>query len=1131
MKKILALITLALLAVPSPAAPAKERVSIELSGEGWYLWRDRDADWRNEKPVFDYSEALSLPVASPTAGWDILMSSQALPVAVPGTAEQYIIETPGPEGDIVGVTWWTRTFKAPAFKKGDRVILKFGSARSRAEVFVNRKLADYQIVSNTPFITDITDFIKPGQTVELAVRITDAGGNLDWRDTAVIPWGDDALPPDHGFGGITQKIFLEVLPSVNIADIYMQNTPQMKVANAIITVDNTTDKPQKRNVTVKVASWRDPSEVIFTKTLSKTFQPGSNEFEIKVDPAEVKLWSVEDPNLYVCSVALGSGSSQNDWKSRRFGFRWFEATGVGEDAMFRLNGKRIVLRSAISWSFWPVNGIFPSDELARRQIEIAKELGMNCLNFHRFIGYENVMDYADELGLLYYEEPGGFRINTRYKLLNRILHEKVMRMVKRDRSHPSVVIFSMMNEGGDSQPDKLELEIAAMKDIHKLDPSRIKLRVSAWAKGDYIDDQAKIHLFPWDDTVYWNGWYDYHRAGGPAVWNEGLYKSPEDYYNNTTNRTEIVYFGEEGAVSSPPRLQKDKEDLDKLQYKGWDGPDFLKWYDEFNSFIDRKGLRATYPTVDDLCVAMGSVSFEHQGRKVESARMNNLTDAYVTNGWESELTENYSGIVDCFRYPKSDPSIIARYNQPLYIAVKVRQQVAEAGESVVTDFYIINEKDVKGPHTLLVSVRDPQGKVHFVGSYPVNVTGGEVYGELLLRDIPVPVGNVGGLCRIEAALRGNNSAGTAANGYDDVLCVNLRDNSLGGHGAVWEDGRSMQDFLSGRTAEKVETYSDALGKLDWVIVTRPPKKDQLTMVPTEAFHTASGEPGLDCIYYEDMNFQNEVWREVANSVNLSAIEGATPNPHVHMVQGYGIRWIGTVTPTVSGEYTFFPSSNGRSQIELKVNDETVYTTARPQRGAAPGSVRTDGKVTLEAGKPAKIEILFRHPRSNARCRLDWAVPNEHMPDPAGLMRRAAQDGTKVFILQGAEEWSEFIQAASAARFQESFYVGTNWLGGVMFNKPHRIFDQLPAGGALNWPYQALIHTGVERMGFVMDGEELLVGAYHTYPMAIGTAMGIVPVGKGSVLFSTLDIYGNIVTESAAGLVAKKLVFNMIDSAQ
>ena len=155
---------------------------------------------------------------------------------------------------------------------------------------------------------------------------------------------------------------------------------------------------------------------------------------------------------------------------------------------------------------------------------------------------------------------------------------------------------------------------------------------------------------------------------------------------------------------------------------------------------------------------------------------------------------------------------------------------------------------------------------------------------------------------------------------------------------------------------------------------------------------------------------------------------------------------------------------------------------------------------------------------------DWAVPNDKMPDAQRLMERAVNDGTKIFIIQSADEWSEFIAANSKAVFKDKFFVGTNWLGGVMFNKPHDIFKELPVGNALNWPYQALIHTGVERMGLVMEGEELLVGAYHTYPMAIGTAMGIVPMGKGSVLFSTLDIYGNIINDSAAGLVAKKLIF-------
>ena len=51
-----------------------------------------------------------------------------------------------------------------------------------------------------------------------------------------------------------------------------------------------------------------------------------------------------------------------------------------------------------------------------------------------------------------------------------------------------------------------------------------------------------------------------------------------------------------------------------------------------------------------------------------------------------------------FRYPKSDPAIIARYNQPLYVAVKTRQQVAAAGGEVTVDFYLINEKNVRGNH-------------------------------------------------------------------------------------------------------------------------------------------------------------------------------------------------------------------------------------------------------------------------------------------------------------------------------------------------------------------------------------------------------------------------------------------------
>lgn len=1112
-----------LLLCPLCGMKAQERTVFDLSGKGWHLWQDKDARWQTEDIQLSLEEASEQPMAVPTAGWEVLTSAQSLPIQVPGTAEEYLQTVSGPEGDITGVTWWTRVIDIPALKKGQKVFLHFGSIRSRAEVFINRQLADYQIVDNVPFETDITPYVKSGEQVQLAVRITDAGGNHDWRDSRTIPWGDKMLPPGHGFGGITGKVSMKVCNPVYVADIYMQNTPQPTTANAILTLQNEKGKAVKQDLRITVREWKDREKIVYAKEIKGVLlNKGATELTIPITVPDAKLWSVDDPNLYICEVELREGKRWIDTDSRRFGFRWFEASGIGEDAVFRLNGKRIMLRSAISWSFWPVNGIFPSEELAERQIRVAKELGLNMLNFHRFIGNTSVMNYADELGLLYFEEPGGFRLDVRQPFMNAVLHEKVIRMVKRDRSHPCLVIYNLMNESGDATPEKLELEMQAMKDMRALDPSRLILRTSAWAKGDDIEDQAKIHIRPYDGKIYWSGWYDYHRAGGPAVWNEDLYKGPDDYYNDTKNKREIVFFGEEGALSSPPRLEKNKEDLEKYAYKGWDGREFLRWYDEFNNFLDDKQLRKTYPTVDDLCVAMGSVSYEHQGRKIESARMNNLTDAYVVNGWESELTENYSGIVDCFRYPKSNPAIIARYNQPLYVAVKTRQQVAAAGGEVIVDFYLINEKNVRGEHRLRVSVTDPQGKMTTVGTYDTKASGGDVYGELLVKEVKVPVPTAGGMCRIEAELCRRGGDAVVATGYDNVLSVNLASNTLDGKGAVWEDGNALQNFLKGKTKEAVMPYDDNLGKLDWVMVARPPKQEQLTMVPMEALCTADGRQGLDVVYYEDMAFQKEVYREVAKVVNLSAIEGATPSPFVHMLDRYGIKWTGKVLPPVSGEYTFASQSNDRSMIEVWVNGKNVYEITQKKEHLG------DGKVYLEGGKPADIEIRFKHPRSNARCRLDWAVPNDKMPDAKRLMERAVKDGTKIFILQSADEWTELVAAHSKAVFKDKFFVGTNWLGGVMFNKPHAVFKELPAGNALNWPYQALIHTGVERMGLVMEGEELLVGAYHTYPMAIGTAMGIVPMGKGSVLFSTLDIYGNIINDSAAGLVAKKLVYNMID---
>ena len=78
---------------------------------------------------------------------------------------------------------------------------------------------------------------------------------------------------------------------------------------------------------------------------------------------------------------------------------------------------------------------------------------------------------------------------------------------------------------------------------------------------------------------------------------------------------------------------------------------------------------------------MGNVAFYYQGRTIENIRINNIVDGYAVNGWESMKLENHSGIVDNYRNPKGDPNLVARYNKPLYIAVKMNRKVLSVGDT------------------------------------------------------------------------------------------------------------------------------------------------------------------------------------------------------------------------------------------------------------------------------------------------------------------------------------------------------------------------------------------------------------------------------------------------------------------
>ena len=218
------------------------RQVIDLSGQGWYLWQDKDAAWENDELFLPPVDLSKVSTNAPTGGWDSLKSKEAMSVSVPGTVEEYFGKGLGPGSMVKGVTWWIREFEIPSDASGKVLRLQFDSVRMRAEVYVNRKLVAYDIVGNTPFEADISKVVKPGEKVQLAVRVTNPGGNFDWKDVDPMKWGKYLIPISHGFSGVTGGVHLAITDPVYFDDLYIQNTPSKTAINAIATVNNTSSQ-------------------------------------------------------------------------------------------------------------------------------------------------------------------------------------------------------------------------------------------------------------------------------------------------------------------------------------------------------------------------------------------------------------------------------------------------------------------------------------------------------------------------------------------------------------------------------------------------------------------------------------------------------------------------------------------------------------------------------------------------------------------------------------------------------------------------------------------------------------------------------------------------------------------------
>lgn len=165
--------------------------------------------------------------------------------------------------------------------------------------------------------------------------------------------------------------------------------------------------------------------------------------------------------------------------------------------------------------------------------------------------------------------------------------------------------------------------------------------------------------------------------------------------------------------------------------------------------------------------------------------------------------------------------------------------------------------------------------------------------------------------------------------------------------------------------------------------------------------------------------------------------------------------------------------------------------------------------------------------------LKWKLPvPETKVDLNALLKRVFEDGTKLILIEGAEEWLKELKNLGAFPEYQVFHPHKTWVGHNMFVKDHPFFDGLPVNCGMNWEYQSLVvYDGPKHFGLVMKGEEPLVGLVGVPLRGIATSVGMVNYGKGKIVFSSLDIAPNLAVDTKPSNTPKKIFSNILKWAE
>jgi len=327
--------------------------------------------------------------------------------------------------DKADIAWYKREITISPEWKNKRTFLTIGASDWETTVWLDGKLLGTHQGGYTPFSFELTEHLNYGKPQKLVVRADDKRR-------------DFTLYGKQGYGnarGIWQTVYIEARGKDYIEAVHF--IPDIDKDQVTVTTYLPTEAKTEIKLLVSIKTSTNPitQEVIIPK--------GKDKFSFSIPIPQPHLWSLEDPYLYEADIKLG-----DDVVNTYFGMRKISVVNLPgtEFPYIALNNKPVYLQLTLDQSYHPEGFYtFPTDDFMRKEIELAKSIGLNGIRPHIKSEIPRKLYWADKLGVLVMADLPNSWGDPDAKMQHEV--ETTFReMVKRDFNHPSIFSWILFNE-------------------------------------------------------------------------------------------------------------------------------------------------------------------------------------------------------------------------------------------------------------------------------------------------------------------------------------------------------------------------------------------------------------------------------------------------------------------------------------------------------------------------------------------------------------------------------------------------------------------------------------------------------------------------------------------------------------